>query len=281
MKGSADVAMIVLSPRQKLAVAQNATRAAILALSMLCAHCRREPAPQPASSQSTSASMVPRATGSLSPPAEAPSASRETRAPAPALPAAKKLAWQFEQYGRAVEAKAHTVELVRAPFTLVFHLRAGIRDVLVNASFKPQTYDAARLGWPFLALAGIQGASRVDQPPDENNRLRDIHVNDDAPNQWLVCQPNAACSGFDDPCESTVEGVVCRHTVERAQVFSRNGDTIAIDSRVEIASLAEKNLYLVFLVPGHWSEDERAGKMPYRTPELARDWAMIVWKLPP
>lgn len=255
-------------------------RAALLALATLCA-CHREPAPQPAPSQSASAPPAPSVTASISPPTGARSAGPKPHAPPPALPAGKVLAWQLEQGGRPVEANKHTVELARAPFTLVFHLRAGVRDVFVNAAFSPQTYDAARLGWPFLALTGIQGASRVDQPPDANNRLRDMYVNDDAPNQWVVCRPDEACLGFDEPCEATAEGVVCRRTVERAQVFSRGSGAFVRDARTDLAALAEKRLHLVFLVPGHWSEDERSGKSPYRSPELARDWVMVVWKPSP
>ncbi|WP_281320705.1 hypothetical protein [Polyangium sp. y55x31] len=177
-------------------------------------------------------------------------------------------------------AKGHTVELARAPFTLVFHLRAGVHDLFVNASFKSQTFDAARLGWQFLALTGIQGASRFDEPSEANNRLRDIYIDDYAPNQWIVCPPGSACNGFDEPCEPTTDGAVCRRSIERVEVFLRGKQSVMKERRSEIASITEEKLYLVFVVPGRWSEDERAGKLPYQSPELARDWLMIVWKSP-
>lgn len=255
--------------RFPVAEPQWVPRAMIAVLAVLCVHCQREASPQASSAQPSDAGPPATATASASPPASAPSLVPEARAPAPVLAPGKQLAWQIEQYGRPVAATAHTVELARAPFTLVFHLRAGIHDLFVNASYKSHTFDAARLGWQFLALTGIQGASRVDQPPEANNRLRDIFVNDDAPNQWIVCPPGAACSGFDEPCEATAEGVVCRRTIEHGR------------SQRDFTSTTEKRLSLVFVVPGQWSEDERDGKLSYQTQERARDWGMIVWKSPP
>jgi len=252
--------------------------AAMAALLLLCVHCQREQTPQGSSPQPPDAALPLNVTGSSSPPAEARSANPEPRAPAPRLPSGKHLAWQIEQDGRPVVAKGHTVELVRAPFTFVFHLRAGVHDLFANASFKSKTFDAARLGWQFIALTGIRGASRFDEPSEANNRLRDIYVDDHAPNQWLVCPPDSTCRGFDEPCEPTAEGAVCRRSIERVEVYSRGKQSDMKEPRREIASIMEEKLYLVFIVPGHWSEDERAEKLPYQSPELARDWVMIVWK---
>jgi hypothetical protein len=287
--------------RQRYARAEKTTvaRATFAAMAMLCAHCQREVAPQPsagqpadtASSSSVTVSSLPAAVGSL-PSGPPRSASPERHGPAPTLAPGKQIAWQIEQYGQPVSATLHTVELARAPFSLVIHLRAGIRDLFANASFESRTFDAARLGWRFGALAGFQGGNGSDldeRPPAENNRLRDIFIHNDSSSRWTVCPPDSTrCDGFDGPCESTMEGAVCRRSIERVHVLLRdellsreqNAEVFAM-RRIDITSTKEKGLYLVFMVPGHWSEDERAGKLPYQSPEFAREWAMSLWKSQP
>ena len=110
-----------------------------------------------------------------------------------------------------------------------------------------------------------------------SNRLRDILVDRYNPNEWFVCQPGSdTCDGFDSPCEPTGSGLVCRRTVESLHVFVRKGPMDLTEERRDITSSNDNRLCLVFILPGRWTEDERAGKAHF-DPEAARAWAVLQW----
>lgn len=267
-------------------------RVALLAVVVVGFACKREaPPPEPPRpprepvAEVRAAELAPSAAvvGSAVTGAAASAPNEASGLPGPSLAPGKDLAWQIEQQGRVVPSRQHVVELARGPFTLALHVRRGAADrVLVNASFRSTTFDGARLGWPFRAFAGFKNSTRFDGfyegTPILNNRRRDIFVDEDGPNAWLVCAPGGApCDGFDAPCAPTDVGVVCRRTIESMQISvrTRSPSELRMERR-DIVSSRETELYLVFVLPGHWTEDERAGKAQMGN-ELAREWSLVRW----
>jgi len=240
-----------------------------VAMALLGAGCRRDATPgEPVRGTATVQSA----------PSAPPRRVAEPARPSPPeLGPDQDFAWQIEQDGRPVLPKDHALELARKPFALVVHVRMDSgASVFVNASFSSRTADGARLGWPFNALDGFRGASRVDSGYDKepvmNNRLRDILLDDHTPNQWALCLPAAkACDGFDGPCEATSAGLVCRRTIERFHSLAARDRP-----RVDIAATEQKALHLVLVLPGRWTDDMLAGKAPLER-ERARDWVVVRW----
>lgn len=272
---------------------QVASSCVFVVLALVSTSCRQEKAP-PKASQHTRAPDAPShatATATTEAPATTGSPSAAPiieptgtgRPYAPPLPSGRLLAWQIEQEGRVVRPEKHVVDLLRKPFTLALHMRCEPRaSVLVSASFGSTTLDGARLGWPFKALEGFHGSSRMDSGYAHilNNSRRDILVGTETPNEWLACAPgSAACDGFDAPCDRTDSGLLCRRTIDSLHTIisvESKGTWTMKDVRTDIASSPHDKLYLVFVLPGHWTEDELSGKAPL-SPEAAREWAIVEW----
>lgn len=85
------------------------------------------------------------------------------------------------QDGKFIPVINHSVKIRRAPFKIVLNLAEGNDGVLVNASFSPDSYKAAKSGKPFGQILGFTDTGLADHTFNKNES---VIINDMAPNYW-------------------------------------------------------------------------------------------------
>jgi hypothetical protein len=101
------------------------------------------------------------------------------------------------QDGKEIDQQNGVCLLQRAPFTLVFEMTSNM-PVLVNASFRELSLEAARRG---TALNSIPGFRETGMAEGILNEDQDVMVNDAAPSYWY----------YDSPADHRYDSVVVRN----------------------------------------------------------------------
>jgi len=113
----------------------------------------------------------------------------------------------LEQGGRRIEIRDHQARLERKPFAILLEL-AGPDEVLVNASFEPYSFEAARNGRPLSGIVGFTGP-QLDEPSFNPYRL--IHLDNEAFHCWDYRGRDQ--HKFDEVRFSGGGGISCRRIV--------------------------------------------------------------------
>lgn len=155
----------------------------------------------------------------------------------------------LRQDGQTVPVALHRVTLDRRPFTIALEMPEP-GAFMVNASHRPESFEAASMGVPAEAIPGFRDTGMADHL---ENPEQLVLVDDAAPNYWFF--ESETHHRFDAPC-SVASGVVCERTVARVGYGPRTVDLVD----------APRTLYLVFLVA------DRDGD---RLVERFRDWLEV------
>ncbi len=137
-----------------------------------------------------------------------------------------------EQDGRPVPIDDHTAYIHRRPFTLVFAMR-NLDAVMVNASFSPKLYVAARDGKSLGSVLPLEGRGMAE---DLFNVRREIFIRDDGYHFWHYYGPK---NHRFDSVERVENLWICRRTIERCLV-GRGTRT------VDLSKMSQRGIYLVF-----------------------------------
>jgi hypothetical protein len=158
----------------------------------------------------------------------------------PAPPAIDVFSVSIEQDGVTVPPKDHVVRIRKDTFGIV--VRFPVPDeILVNASFNPASFDAARDGKPFKEIPGFFDLGMAEGTFNEGLFL---FVSDHAPNAWYYKNEND--HRFDSV---TLDAgiITCRRTIARV-IFQDS------DKAVAVKDLTRTGLYLVFMHT-EWTAD--------------------------
>jgi hypothetical protein len=137
-----------------------------------------------------------------------PAGPKEARAGKLELHATPPFAIAIEQRGRELRIDDHRVELLPAPFTLIFRFRSDRSTAFVVASHARSSFDAAVAG---KLASAIPGLSETGMAEDMKNEQRILMMSDVAPSYWFY--DDAQMHRFDDSCSEKESIIECRRTV--------------------------------------------------------------------
>jgi len=161
-----------------------------------------------------------------------------------------------EQDGRMLPIRDHQVVLKRKPFVIVVVF--PVPDaVLVSASLRPDSFEAARRGEPFSAIPGFAG-TRARQ--ELFNRDKTLVVGDDVHQNWQYSSEKV--HNFDS-VTTRDRALFCRRTVAKYQLSGRQAE--------DIATIDSPAVYLVFIAR-QWSPS------PANRPEKQREVLKIAFQ---
>jgi hypothetical protein len=167
----------------------------------------------------------------------------------------------IEQDGKRIPTQSdrHTVKLQKKPFAIVFYFEE-MSSMLVQASFGPQTVQAAREGKPMDQVIR-EDAAIVEELLNTNFLL---YLNDRGfYHNWLYLGPQThrfdAVDGFVEVPKKEGGGYLCRRTVRKLEI---DGQAIPIEG------CPRDRIYMVFF---------KADRIPgsQRRAERQRDWLIL------
>ena len=146
----------------------------------------------------------------------------------------------IEQGGNRIEIIDDTAEIRRTRFSLILQFPKP-ESILVNASFKPETFNNAREGLPINELIGFKNTGI---PEDLFNRESVIYLSKDSPNFWYYADDSD--HRFNSVLK-TESGYICTREV------SGIVDLDESQEKTDLIKIKENTIYIVF-IKVEWNE---------------------------
>ncbi len=147
----------------------------------------------------------------------------------------------IEQRGTRIDISDNTVELRRAPFSLMFRFPRP-DSIFINASFKSETFNNALIGLPLNELIGFKNPG-IDEEPYNRNSI--LYVSDNTPNLWYYTDDTDHRFNL---IEKKDEKIICRRDIV---------SIVDIDDesrQTELLEIKQDTLFIV-IVSVDWNED--------------------------
>jgi hypothetical protein len=146
----------------------------------------------------------------------------------------------IEQSGNIIQINDDTAEIRRTKFTIILKFPQP-ESILVNASFKPDTFNNAREGLPINELAGFK---HTGIPEDLFNRESVIYLSKDSPNFWYYADDSD--HRFNSVLKSET-GYVCSREISGIVDLDGSGE------KIDLIKVRENIIYIV-LIKVEWNE---------------------------
>lgn len=166
----------------------------------------------------------------------------------------------IQQSGKVMPIKDHVVQIKKKPFTLVIVFPSP-QGILVNSSFDPESYDAARAGKSFSEIPGFLEFGMAE---DQFNTNKDLILTKTAP-QYLYYESDDD-SRFDQVLHKN-NAILAGRMVKFLSVSDEEGNL----KKTPISKAKSNAIYMVF-ADTRWNDDYT------EQTELHRDFLKIEFK---
>ena len=146
----------------------------------------------------------------------------------------------IEQSGNVIQINDDTAEIRRTNFSIILKFPQP-ESILINASFKPETFNNAREGLPINELAGFK---QTGIPEDLFNRESVIYLSKDSPNFWYYADDSD--HRFNSVLKSE-NGYLCTREISGIVDIDGSGE------KIDLIKIKEDIIYLV-LIKVEWNE---------------------------
>lgn len=163
--------------------------------------------------------------------------------------------YTIEQNNSKIQTSGNVAKLKKEPFKIIITMSEPM-GILINASFKPESYTLALKG---ASLSEIPGYTSTGMAEGINNPDKDMMICDDAPSYWFYDDDES--NRFDLTYEQD-EQIVCERQIKKFFIVENQSDLKLAD--------VTSDLYLVFLTT-YWNSDFS------QQFEIQRDLLKIEW----
>lgn len=175
---------------------------------------------------------------------------------------------RFEQDGKIIEPRNHSVVLKKAPFKLIFDLESTSNTIQLNASLANKTSRVLMRNAPLSKLESVFGAGTgyAEEYYDDTNMPHELYVANDGSHYWSYEMLQRGEEHRYESVKRADDVIQAVRAVDKITVLNRSsGKSVS----TPIAEMKQRvlNLSIILGVPN--------GAPDYDTHELGRDYVKV------